>query len=172
MGKINAEQYLESLIDSYQNLIYTICYRMVNDYFEAEDLTQETFLAAYRNLAAFDRQHEKAWLIRIARNKCLDVLRRSGKREIIPSEEEFFLAVADQGESPEESVLNRQVQEELRTFCEELKPPYREVAVDYFCEELEPAVIARKRNKNLKTIQTQIYRAKDMLKKKYRKERL
>ena len=61
---------LERMVGQYQNLIFSICYRIVGDYFEAQDLTQETFLAAYRNLGSFDGTNEKAWLTRIATNKC------------------------------------------------------------------------------------------------------
>ena len=39
---------LEAMIDRWQDLIFTVCYRMVGDYCEAQDLTQETFLAAWR----------------------------------------------------------------------------------------------------------------------------
>lgn len=37
---------LEQLVDRYQDLVFTLCYRMVGNYFEAQDLTQETFLSA------------------------------------------------------------------------------------------------------------------------------
>lgn len=50
-----------------------------------------------------------------------------------------------------------------------LKSPYREIALDYFYRELLPAEIAEKTGKNLKTVQTQIYRAKAMLQKNYLK---
>lgn len=46
-----------------------------------------------------------------------------------------------------------------------LKSPYREVAAAHFCQELSVAEIARQKGKNPKTIQTQLYRAKAMLKK-------
>ena len=46
-----------------------------------------------------------------------------------------------------------------------LKSPYREVATAHFCNELSVAEIAQQNGKNPKTIQTQIYRAKAMLKK-------
>ena len=42
-GFINAERQLEAYIDQYQNLIFSICYKYTENYFDAEDLTQETF---------------------------------------------------------------------------------------------------------------------------------
>ena len=56
------EETLERLIHQYQNLIYSICYRLTGDYFDAEDLAQDTFLSAYKNLARFDGNNERAWL--------------------------------------------------------------------------------------------------------------
>ena len=48
------KQYLEYLIKQYQNLIYSICLKSVGNPFDAEDLTQEVFLSAYKNLSRFD----------------------------------------------------------------------------------------------------------------------
>ena len=45
------KQYLEYLIKQYQNLIYSICLKSVGNPFDAEDLTQEVFLSAYKNLS-------------------------------------------------------------------------------------------------------------------------
>ena len=60
------KQYLEYLIKQYQNLIYSICLKSVGNPFDAEDLTQEVFLSAYKNLSRFDGNYEKAWLSKIA----------------------------------------------------------------------------------------------------------
>lgn len=166
--KINNEQYYEYLIDTYQNLVFSICYRIVKDYFDAEDLAQETFLSAYKHLSTFDRQYEKAWLCRIATNKCLDFVKRS-ERQSIPTEDEYFLTQSDKDPSPEEKVLEQEVKRQLSERCNRLKSPYREIALDYFYRELPAAEIAANTGKNLKTVQTQIYRARAMLQKTYRK---
>jgi RNA polymerase sigma-70 factor (ECF subfamily) len=156
------------LIDTYQNLIYSICYKIVRDYFDAEDLVQESFISAYKHLSTFDRQHEKAWLCRIATNKCLDYLKRSD-RHSIPTGEEYFVTQTDNTPSPEESVLELEIKKQLAERCNKLKPPYREIALDYFYSELSAAEIAANTGKNLKTVQTQIYRARALLQKTYRK---
>ena len=51
---ITEKQYLEYLIKQYQNLIYSICLKSIGNPFDAEDLTQEVFLSAYKNLSRFD----------------------------------------------------------------------------------------------------------------------
>lgn len=166
---INNAQYYEYLIDTYQNLIYTICFRIVKDYFEAEDLAQETFLSAYKHLSTFDRQYEKAWLSRIATNKCLDYIKRA-ERQSIPTEDEYFQAQPSISPSLEDKVMEAEVKRQLSQQCDKLKSPYREIALDYFYRELTAAEIANKTGKNLKTVQTQIYRARSLLQKKYGKE--
>lgn len=167
--KINKEEYYEYLIDTYQNLVYSICYKIVNDYYDAEDLAQETFISAYQHLPTFDRKYEKSWICKIATNKCLDYLKHS-RRKSIPTEDNYFQIQLDKNPTPEENALEHEVKTQLYQHCLQLKEPYRNVALDYFYFERTAAEISDKTGKNLKTVQTQIYRAKAMLKKKYRKE--
>lgn len=77
-----------------------------------------------------------------------------------------------EGGLPEELIMEKEVINDLRRKCEQLKPPYDEIAILYFCQERKPEEIATMKQKNLKTIQTQVYRARAMLKKLYGKERL
>ncbi|MCI8635103.1 MAG: sigma-70 family RNA polymerase sigma factor [Eubacterium sp.] len=170
MDKINEQQHLTELIDLYQNLIFSICCKMTGDYFAAEDLTQETFLSAYRHFDTFTGTNEKAWLCRIASNKCIDYLKSAAKRQI-PSGEELFAERADLSPGPEERILEKETRTTLLTRCRKLKPPYDIIATLYFYEEKKADEIAREQNKNLKTVQTQIYRARAMLRKLYKKER-
>ncbi len=165
------EEILERLIHQYQNLIYSICYRLTGDYFDAEDLAQDTFLSAYKNLSRFDGNNERAWLCRIATNKCIDYLKRAGRRSV-PTEDEYFSSIPDGGSSPEQTCLEADVKRRLYDCCCQLSPPYREVALDYYYHEMEIGEIVAKTGKNIKTLQTQIYRAKGMLRKLYRKEDL
>lgn len=160
---------LETLINKYQNLIFSICFRLTGDYFEAEDLAQDTFLSAYKNLHTFDGANERAWLCRIATNKCIDYLKRAGRRSV-PTEDEFFSSITDSRSSPEDLALENAVKQKLFRLCDSLKPPYREVALAYFYYELDVGEIAGRSGKNIKTVQTQIYRAKAMLKNLYQKE--
>ena len=168
---MNPQTQLEYWMTKYQNLIYSICYRLTGDYFDAEDLTQDTFLSAYRHQQEFDGQNEKAWLCRIATNKCIDYLKRAGRRSI-PTEELFFSTLPDSRSSPEGETLETEIQNHLYESCCKLSSPYREVALDYYYYELDINEIAQKTGKNKKTLQTQIYRAKGMLKKLMRKEDL
>lgn len=155
----------------YQNLVFTICVKMTNDYFAAEDLTQETFLSAFKNLKSFDGTNEKAWLCRIATNKCIDYQKQAARR-MIPSEDAELEARQSAEGIPESCYIEKEVYLELKEQCGKLKPPYDVIARMYFVEEQKAEEIARSTGKNLKTVQTQIYRARAMLRKKYGKERV
>ena len=80
---------LEKAMEQYEKLIFSICYRMLGDYFDAQDMTQETFLTYYRVLDRFDGQNEKAFLTKIATNKCLDIL-KSKRRKEMPAEDDIL----------------------------------------------------------------------------------
>lgn len=131
--------------------------------FDAEDLTQDVFLCAYKNLASFDGTYEKAWLSKIAVHKCLDFLKASGRRTI-PTEDSYFSVLTDHSSSPEEACLLSDSKKQVYLLCQKLKSPYREVAAAHFCDEMSVQEISAKRNQNPRTIQTQLYRAKKMLK--------
>lgn len=72
--------------------------------------------------------------------------------------------------TPLDSVLEIDTKSRLLAVCQSLKEPYRQIAIDYFYKEMSAKDIATQRGKNLKTVQTQIYRAKGMMKKLWGKE--
>lgn len=178
---IGREEQLSALIDSYQHLVFSICYKMTTDYFASEDLTQDTFLSAYQHLAEFDGKHEKAWICRIATNKCLDYLQSAGRRSIPTADlglegarapddpERQKDGIAQQ--TPESICLEKEVRETLLARCLSLKPPYDEIAKAYYYDELDAGEIAKRRGVGKKTVQTQIYRARSMLRRMYEKEK-
>ena len=170
MDNINDEAYFEYLLSTYQRLVYAICYKATGNQFDAEDLTQDTYIAVYKNLSTFDRSYEKAWISKIASNKCLDFL-KSARQRIQPAQEEMFLGVEDGHDTPEEAYMQKESRNYVYTVCQKLKEPYKTVATEHFYREKSIAEIAREKGKNVKTIQTQIYRAKAMLKKTVKEER-
>lgn len=167
--KIATQARLAKMIDCYQKLIFSVCYKISGDYFAAEDLTQETFISAYQKLDSFDGANEKAWLCRIATNKSIDYVRSAGRRQI-PTEDDFFGLQKEERGSPEQILLENEVRRKLSECCERLKPPYNEIARAFYLEERSAAEMAVIYKRKSRTIQTQIYRARDMLRKMYGKE--
>jgi RNA polymerase sigma-70 factor (ECF subfamily) len=72
------------LILAYQNLAYSVAYRTLQDDAAAADVVQESFIKAYRGIAAFQGGSFKSWIIRIVANTCYDLL-RSRQRKLTDS---------------------------------------------------------------------------------------
>jgi RNA polymerase sigma-70 factor (TIGR02960 family) len=79
------EEAFRDLTDPYLRELLAHCYRMLGSLTDAEDMLQETLLAAWRGLAGFERRSSvRSWLYRIATNTCLNAIRAGARR--IPSE--------------------------------------------------------------------------------------
>lgn len=156
---MDIDQYFSYLLKQYERLVYSICYKTCGNPFDAQDLTQDTFLAAYKHLGTFDRMYERAWICRIASNKAIDYI-KSRKRLEECHEDEYFREVADPGDGPEDIYIQKEAKELVLSVCNQLQSPYREVAYEHFYLEKPMPQIAREKDTNLKTIQTRVYRAK------------
>lgn len=92
-------------------------------------------------------------------------LSESRGRRSIPTEDTYFSQIPDQQSSPEDEYMLTDSNARVKALCMQLKSPYKEVAYAHFCQELSVVEIAQRTGKNPKTIQTQLYRARAMLKK-------
>lgn len=74
----------EAIVERYERVLFTVALRMLGDYDEARDATQDAFVKAYQNLASFDRKRRFfSWIYRILVNRCLNVRRDRRPREPI-----------------------------------------------------------------------------------------
>ena len=93
------------LVRQYERLVYTVCFQLVRDGPAAEDLTQETFLAAYLHRESMPQGYERQWLTRIAANKAKDYLQSAWNRHaVLPGDEGIPPGLAPPAE---EGVLER-----------------------------------------------------------------
>ena len=68
------------IVDRYQSQVYNVAARTLGSRVAAEDVTQETFISAYKAISSFRGGSLRAWLMRIARNQCYDHLRSIKRR--------------------------------------------------------------------------------------------
>ena len=163
---MTTEQWQKS-IEAYEKLIFIICYQMVKDYHEAQNLTQETFLSAYTHRESCQIETVKPWLARIAANKAKDYLKSAYfRRERI----EIIQEQTDTSPLPESICLQREAIEKMKEHILNLQEPYYMVSRMYFLEEKGIADIAKQLNRPQKTVQTQLYRSKKILREKMKKE--
>jgi RNA polymerase sigma-70 factor (ECF subfamily) len=87
LARAGDENAFRELVDPYRGELQLHCYRILGSLQDAEDAVQETLLAAWRGLEGFEgRASVRAWLYRIATNRCLNALRDRGRRpQEVPS---------------------------------------------------------------------------------------
>ena len=82
----------DAIVRAHQDRVYAFCTRMLSDREDAQDVAQEVFLSAYRNLAGFRGEASlSTWLLRIAANRCLNRIRQRAARaarEVSPGDPE------------------------------------------------------------------------------------
>jgi RNA polymerase sigma-70 factor (ECF subfamily) len=165
---IDKEEFAK-LIKQYERLIITICLTFTKNYFDAEDLAQQTFLSAYQHFEKFDGSNIKAWLTTIAANKCKDYV-KSKVRETVSLSEEDCECFDDKGDLPEDIVIKKNTEERIENICSKLKEPYKTVAISYFCKNIKLSHLAKETGQNVKTLETQLYRSKKLLRELWKEE--
>ena len=165
------EREFRNIVEKYEKLIFTVCFQFVKDYQEAQNLTQETFISAYTHIDSCNMDTIKPWLSRIATNKAKDYLKSAYNRRIMlgtdESEESSAVSLLP---LPETLVVSKEGAENIRKFILNMKEPYYKVSVMYFIEEKSIDEISSILKRPKKTVQTQIFRAKNMLKEYIDKE--
>jgi RNA polymerase sigma factor (sigma-70 family) len=80
------EEAFRDLVGRHQRELRVHCYRILGSVEDAEDQVQETFLAAWHGIGGFEaRASVRAWLFKIATNRCLDALRAARRRPAVPA---------------------------------------------------------------------------------------
>ncbi len=147
-------------METYEKLVFTVCYRLVGNYHDAQNLTQDTFIAAFNHIDEMDGSNIKGWLIRIASNKSKDLLKSAYYRRVSITEDMTELDILREEMSPERIVIEGETGEIIRKSIDNLPEPYHDVAVLFFLNEVSVETIATRLSRPKKTVQSQLYRAK------------
>jgi len=120
-----------ALFARYERRIYAFSYRMMGNPDDAFDLTQETFLKAFRALDKTDEElNVNAWLHRIASNACMDVLRRRQRIRWLPwdapKHERASTILED---NPEGTVIGDETQRIVQRVLDKMSPRNRQAMV-------------------------------------------
>jgi RNA polymerase sigma-70 factor (ECF subfamily) len=152
------------LVERYQSLIYSIAYRMVRDRSEAEDLAQDVFLKAYQMLDSFREEASfKTWICRIATNRCIDWRRKHASRAQLTAEVEEAGRLSDDKETPEQVYLRRERLKQVRDVIEQMPDKYRTILLMHHFQGMSYKDIAEREQISPRTVETRLYRAKQML---------
>ena len=154
----DAEAYGE-LVRRYQASVFNVCYRILHERGEAEDLAQESFMRAYDRLATFDIEREFGpWIRRVAANLCLNYLESQRSTAELKEEQ-------DVGESqrPETVVEIHERSEQIRRVLASLPAQYRVVIELRHYQEMSYDEIASELNIPLSDVKSHLFRARKLL---------
>lgn len=151
---------IETLISQYGDMLFRLCLIMLKNESDAEDAIQETYIKYFQKAPLFDsKEHQKAWLIRVATNKCRDMLRFRVRHPQIDDEDisKFIPDSSDSG-----------ILEALTMVPEK----FRLVLTLYYIEEYRIEDIANIIGRSSSAVKMRLQKGRKLLEEIYRKEYL
>ena len=145
-------------VEKYGDMLYRICLVMLKNTADSEDAVQETFIKLVQKSPSFDSvEHEKAWLITVATNKCRDMLRYRQRHKTESEEllQGYFIEQHDSG---------------ILEALSELDEKYRIILVLFYVEDYRIDQISQITGISVSAVKMRLSRGRKLLKEKYRKE--
>ena len=156
---ISAEM-VENAVNRYGDMLYRICLLTLGNETDSEDAVQETFIKYMTKAPDFsDSEHEKAWLIKTALNKCRDMLRFRKHFDQSDSYEEIISAYTDDRESTH-------ILDALMLVPEK----FRKVIILHYIEGYRVNEVAEIIGKSQSAVKMRLQKGRRLLEEKYRKE--
>ena len=149
---------IETVMNSYGNMLFRLCLIMLGNASDAEDVIQETMIKYLQKAPEFaDAEHEKAWLIKVSTNHCKDVLRFRNKHQMVDIEQikEFVNEESDSG-----------IIDALMTLPEK----YKIVLLLYYVEGYSTKEIAEMIGKTVSAVKMRLQKGRVLLKEAYGRE--
>jgi len=159
----------EELVIRYQRQIYAVCYRMLGQKEDAEDLAQEVFLTVYEKLNYFDINRVFApWLYRIAVNCCLSRLRKNRKVVFVNFDDSIYSEPeinSGHWDNPELALERLEQKEVIQQSLMLLPESYRTVLILRYQLDLNNQEIAGMLGITRENVEVRIHRARKALRK-------
>ncbi len=161
---------IDEMIDKYSKLVYKICYDMLINSFDAEDITQEVYISFYKHFDEYGKLQEneiKNILCKIALNKCKDVLKSKAKKiENMTTDNILYLENYIMPNKMEDEILEKEKKENIIKLIKDIKEPYSNILYLYYIKQNSLDEISENLGIKKQTLKMQIYRAKKLLKEK------
>ncbi len=163
------------IVEIYKNSVYQLCFRMLGNRHEAEDVAQEAFLRAYVNIKTFNQDLKfSTWLFRIATNLCIDRLRKKKPDYYLDAEVAgtegltMYSQIPSDHSLPETELESLELQETVQKEILKLPEKYRSAIVLKYIEDLSLNEISEILNLPLGTVKTRIHRGREALRQQLR----
>ena len=156
------DEYIQYVLDTYSTMLIRLCYSYVKNMHDAEDMAQDTFCELIKRKPKFEStEHEKAWLMRTAVNKCKNYLRSGWVSKTVPLEDNLSAPELVR----EDSGLDDTAREVFKAVME-LPEKYRTVIHMFYYNELSINEIAHIKHISASTVGTHLARGRALLKNK------
>ena len=153
---------MEKIVNTYGDMLFRLCLVMLTNSSDAEDAIQETMLTYLQKAPAFrDAEHQKAWLITVATNKCKDILRFRTRHPVVSAEN-----TTENSGIFTKDTSNSGILEALMTLPEK----FRLVLILYYVEEYPMKDIARIIGKTTSAVKMRLQKGRKLLLEIYQKE--
>ena len=167
----------DCLVERYHKQAYNVAYRMAGNHADAEDLTQEAFIRAFRFFGQYRRELPfDSWLYKIMSNVFIDRLRRRPKaiirsldEPIQTAEGEVHFDVADPTAGPEDAVLSMEMDSRIQAALQKLPEAFRITVIYADIEGLSYEEIADVTKTNIGTVRSRLHRGRRLLRDKLKK---
>ena len=166
------EAAFDELLRRTERQVYSLAFALVQNREDAEDVTQETYLRVWQSLSSFRGECSvKTWILRVARNASLDVLRRRASHEVLPlttpgeDGEEIPLEIPDPDDTPDAAAIRSLEIREVRAAIAALPADAREILVLRDLQELSYAELSDLLGLPEGTVKSRLFRARAALKK-------
>lgn len=160
------------LVETYQNMVFAILYRLLKDRSEIEDLAQEVWVKVYQSIRKLKSPGAfRSWLHRIALNAFRDRMRQKGNHIAFSLDDNYQMDNGDSikvemeapGLLPEEELLQTEWQEKLEDAIMDLPPSHRAVIIMREIQGMTYDEIAYAMDISLGTVKSRIARAREKL---------
>lgn len=147
--------------------VYKTAFFIVKDQGLAQDITQETFIKAFKNMDTLQNQEKmESWITTIATRTSIDFLRKQKKgNENLEEDVEIIKGINKSEDNPSNHLNKEEINEKLRIEMKKLKPEYREILLLKYMNDMTDEEIAKEINEKVGTVKSRLHRAKQQLKK-------
>jgi len=151
------------VVARYQQSVFNVCYRMLGERMEAEDLAQDSFIRAYKRLETFDVERPFGpWMRRVATNVCLNHIQQQ-RPESYELDEERDQSPAAARQEPETYLQGAQAAQEIREAIITLPAHYRAVIELRHYQEMSYSEIAEVLELPISDVKSHLFRARKKL---------
>jgi RNA polymerase sigma-70 factor (ECF subfamily) len=157
----------EQLVREHMNTVLGLAYNYVGNYSTAEDIAQETFAQAFHSLSSLrDSARFKVWLLKIARNKCIDAIRCNPRWVSIDQNRELQKELSVQSAPEPDACRFEFSEEDLLGALQSLRQDYREIFVMKHVDNLSYREISLLLGMTMSAVGEKLYRVRTMIREK------